>query len=245
MNPEISIIVTNYNHAQYIKSAVTSILNQTIQNYEVIIVDDKSTDNSKEIIESIIKLDDRIQKPIYFPQNKGKWFALNTAISTARGKLIAIVDADDECHNQRFERQITVLKNKNSFFNVCGFKHCYNQNDIEVGKLYLPQDSNYDIIDHKETLNLANIGYKTNGINHFYSGNFEVHCNSVLFYKQLWDFGMRYNPNELGLMIKAPGEDSDFLLRATLLLQKTSILKEPLYLYRRWSTTNNSFAKKL
>lgn len=241
--PEISVVITNYNHGQYIKRAVESTLNQTYNNFELILVDDGSKDNSKQIIEDeIIKLDDRIQNPIYLESNKGKWFALNKAISTAKGKLITILDADDCSHSHRLERQLQVLNDMKSFCVVTGFKHCYNDIDFELGKQFdTSQLIGYNIIDHKETLKKAYFGFKTEGINHFYAGHdYEIHANSALYLKQLWDHGIKYNPNSCGLML-TPGDDSDFLLRMTLLLQKTSILKEELYLYSRHTSTNPSF----
>lgn len=245
MNPELSVIVTNYNHGQYIEGAVKSILNQTIQNYEIIIIDDKSTDNSKDIIESLTKLDHRIQKPIYLPTNKGKWFALNTAISTARGKLITLQDADDESHPKRLQYQIGALKEFNSYHNLCGFKHCYSQEDIEQGKIYNSSPTQSSAIGHQEVFKKVMEGYKTNGINHYFVGHdFEVHGASSVFYKQFWEHGIRFAPGNLGLRCQK-AEDSDHNTKLTLLLQKTSVLKEPLYLYRRGSTTNNAWLENL
>lgn len=244
-NPEISIIVTNYNHSQYIEGAVKSILNQTIKNYEIIIVDDKSTDGSISVIENLKKLDDRIVDPIYLPENKGKWFALNTAIAKSKGKLIALQDADDESHSERLERQIHVLKTQNSYHNLCGFKHCYSQKDVEDGKLYKTSGQNYDIMDHKEVLTMVHKGFKTPGINHYYVGpSYEVHGASSIFYKQLWDFGMKFMPGNLGLRCQK-AEDSDHNTKLTLLLQKTSVLKEPLYMYRRGTSTNGAWLESL
>jgi len=244
--PDISVIVTNYNHGQYIEEAVESILYQTLADYEVIIVDDCSTDNSKDVIENIVKLDDRIQKPIYLPRNSGKWFALNTAIATARAPLITLQDADDCSVPARLQRQFEALKTFNSLHNLSGFVHCYNEKDMAEGKLWRPNKLGYDVMDHEEVVKTVLKGYRTPGINHYFVGNdYEVHGASSMFYKQLWEFGLRFNPNGLGLMIKAAGEDSDHNLRMTLTIQKTSVLKEPLYLYRRNTTTNPSYTRGL
>jgi glycosyltransferase involved in cell wall biosynthesis len=238
--PEISVIITNYNHSQYIESAVKSILNQSFQNFEIIIIDDGSTDNSKEVINSITKLDNkRIMTPLFLQQNKGKWFALNTAIATSRGKLITLCDADDQSHSKRLERQLNVLNEQKSYMTMTGFKHCYNEKDFEDGlTIDIPGTNSYSVINHKEVLQKVYLGFKTPGVNHFYVGNdYEVHGASGLFYKTLWENGMKYLPGNLGLRVQK-AEDSDFNTRMTLLLQKTSVLKEPLYLYRRGSGTN-------
>jgi len=242
MKPDISVIVTNYNHSQYIKEAIESILWQTKKEFEVIIVDDCSIDNSKEIIEDLVKLDDRIQAPIYLSENKGKWFALNTAIEIAKGKIITLNDADDVSCQDRFERQFHVLKTHNSFGNLCGFHHCYNQEQMNKNKLWHPSNkSYYDVIGHDKVLQDAMIGFKHPNIGHFYTENYEIHGASMMWYKQFWTRGIKFNPNGLNLMIQAGGEDTDHNLRLTFLTNKVSILREPLYCYRRGVSTNPSW----
>ena len=128
--PKISVIVTNYNHNQYLEQAVKSILNQTYKNVEIIIVDDCSNDNSREVIKEICKLDSRIREPVLLLQNKGKWFALNKAIGErATGELLTAQDADDASLPQRIERQLACLKRTNTFHNLCGFYHFNDQKD--------------------------------------------------------------------------------------------------------------------
>jgi glycosyltransferase involved in cell wall biosynthesis len=242
--PEISVVVCNYNHAQYISGAVKSILEQSFSNFEIIIADDGSTDNSKDIIESLIKLDTRIQKPIYLEQNKGKWFALNTAIASAKGKLITLQDADDSSHPERLLRQYDVLTANNSYHNLCGFKHCYSQYDIENGQqTKLPTAK--AVMNHKDVLLKVYQGKKTPGINHYFVGHdYEVHGASCLFHKSLWENGIKFLPGNLGLRVQK-AEDSDFNTKMTLLLQKTSVLREPLYLYRRNTSTNGAWLENL
>lgn len=244
--PEISVICANYNHAQYIEQAVTSIMHQTFSDLEILIVDDGSTDNSKEVIESICKLDDRIRAPIYLPQNKGKWFALNTAIAQAQGKLICLNDMDDASHRTRLKRQHDVMQHMGSFMVLTGFEHCYSDKDMAQALLWdEKQRVGFDIMDHQEVTKQVLIGFKTPGINHFYVGNdYEIHGASGLYHKLLWDRGMRYLPGNMGLRCQY-AEDSDFNTKMTLLLQKTCVLKEPLYVYRRNTSTNPAYKEGL
>ena len=91
-NKKISVIIPSYNHSKFLKKAVDSVLNQSYKNFELIILDDCSTDNSKKIINSY--QDKRIIK--YFNEkNVGAVNALNQLISMATGEYIALLNSDD------------------------------------------------------------------------------------------------------------------------------------------------------
>lgn len=247
--PKISVIVANFNHAQFIEQAVKSILDQTYENTEVIIVDDCSNDNSREVIEKLAKLDERIVEPIFLPSNKGKWFALNHGIANrATGELVTTQDADDASCLQRLEWQVKTLQKMKSYHTLCGFANCGSQEEIDKAQALLvdsdgPTDS--DIMPHTAVVQNVYTGFKTPGINHYYMGpDFETHGASALFYKQLWDHGMKFMPGNMGLRCQK-AEDSDFNTKMTLLLQRTSVLKMPFYCYRRGTTTNPAFLENL
>lgn len=105
----ISIITTTYNYSKYISVAVCSILNQTYKDFEYIIVDDGSTDQTESVILNIDDL--RIR---YFKINHlGRSAALNFALKQARYEIIALMDADDISHPHRIEKEIEKLKNGN------------------------------------------------------------------------------------------------------------------------------------
>lgn len=90
--PLITVYITNYNYGKFIKESVNSVLNQTFQDFEIIIIDDGSTDNSKEIIKEF-ESHDKIS--VIYQQNKGLTISNNIAISVAKGKFITRLDADD------------------------------------------------------------------------------------------------------------------------------------------------------
>ena len=93
MRPEVTIYITNYNYSLYLPKAIESCLNQTYKNFEIIIIDDGSTDSSKKIINFYANKNKNIV-PI-FKKNQGLIRACNTALSSARGKFIIRLDADD------------------------------------------------------------------------------------------------------------------------------------------------------
>lgn len=107
--PIISVIITTYNRADLIQRAIISVLNQTYKDFELIIVDDGSIDNTKEIIEKFKNKDSRIK--YFYQENQGWPSALNKGLSLAQGEYIAFLDSDDEWLPQKLEKQIEVFEN--------------------------------------------------------------------------------------------------------------------------------------
>ncbi len=105
----ISVVMPTYNHEQYIKAAIDSVLNQTFRDFEFIIVEDKSTDNSQKIIKNYLDMDKRI-KIIFHKKNEGAVKALNDGINASKGKYIAIICSDDIWNKNKLEKQLSILK---------------------------------------------------------------------------------------------------------------------------------------
>lgn len=114
--PLLSIIIPTYNSEQFLSQTIQSILNQTYKNFELIIINDGSTDSSKSIIESFN--DTRIK---YYEnkKNKGIVFTRNYGLQLAKGEYIGMVDSDDIVYPEKFEEQITFLE-KNKDFGMVG-----------------------------------------------------------------------------------------------------------------------------
>lgn len=117
-NPKISVVMSVYNSERFLKYSIESILNQTYFNFEFIIINDGSTDNSANIISKYKKLDRRIIF-INYSNNKGLTFRLNQAIKKTKNNLIARQDADDISYPKRFKYQIQWFK-KNKTGVMCG-----------------------------------------------------------------------------------------------------------------------------
>lgn len=126
--PEISVLMSVYNGEKYIKDTIDSILNQTYQDFEFIIIDDGSTDSTTDIINRYD--DDRI-KLYKIPFNSGVGAALDFGLKHCSGKYIAKVDADDIYHNQRLQLQKEYL-DKNPDVTVVGSLINYFSTDQEV-----------------------------------------------------------------------------------------------------------------
>jgi glycosyltransferase involved in cell wall biosynthesis len=104
--PLVSVVMSVYNAGEYLREAVESILKQTYKNFEFIIVDDGSTDNSFSTLKSFS--DNRLE--VFKQRNQGIQKALNFGISQARGKYIARMDQDDISAPRRLERQVRSLE---------------------------------------------------------------------------------------------------------------------------------------
>jgi glycosyltransferase involved in cell wall biosynthesis len=116
MDPLISVIMPVYNCENYVYQAIESILNQTEGNFELLVIDDASTDGTTQVINTIT--DDRLQL-ITKPKNTGLTHSLNMGLELAKGKYIARMDGDDISLPTRFEKQLAAF-NQNPNLVVCG-----------------------------------------------------------------------------------------------------------------------------
>jgi glycosyltransferase involved in cell wall biosynthesis len=135
--PLVSVIMPVYNPGRFLVESIESILNQTFSNFEFIIVDDASTDNSWKIIKSYAKKDKRIIA-IKNKINLGVSLTSNIAISQAKGKFLARMDADDISTPNRLFKQINFLKNNLQTIIVGGQCSIIDENNQIIGLKKFP-----------------------------------------------------------------------------------------------------------
>lgn len=111
-NPEVSIIMANYNCEKWIKETIASVQSQTFDNWELLITDDASTDNSVALICEEQEMDHRIKLTV-FDKNQGAAKARNSSLSQARGRYIAYLDSDDLWVPTKLEKQLDFMKKNN------------------------------------------------------------------------------------------------------------------------------------
>ena len=104
--PKVSVVLTSYNHAAYVAAAISSVLNQTFADFELLIVDDGSADNSREIIRTF---NDARIKFFLYEKNRGPVAAITAAVNSARGKYIAVHHSDDLWSPDKLARQVEFL----------------------------------------------------------------------------------------------------------------------------------------
>ncbi|MEY7851004.1 glycosyltransferase family 2 protein [Natrarchaeobius sp. A-rgal3] len=107
--PRVSVVIPTYDRAETLPRAIDSALAQTVDDLEVIVVDDGSTDETRSILTTYANADSRV-RPVIHGSNCGANVARNTGIRYARGEYVAFLDSDDEWHPAKLERQLAVLE---------------------------------------------------------------------------------------------------------------------------------------
>ena len=132
MSALVSIITPSYNSARFINECVESVLEQTYINWELIIVDDASNDNSRELIITIAARDNRI-KFIFLNKNIGVAGARNIALEKSKGRYIAFLDSDDVWKKQKLTKQIHFMQSHDLSFSFSSYESI-SENGIKVFK---------------------------------------------------------------------------------------------------------------
>lgn len=134
---KISVIMGVYNAEKTIREAINSIINQTYKNWELIICDDKSTDNSVDVVKEYLSVEHRLVL-IKNSKNMGLNYTLNHCLRYASGTYIARMDADDVCSPMRFEKEIAVLKKES------------NLDFVSTGMTYFDDKGTWGLVKMKE-----------------------------------------------------------------------------------------------
>ncbi len=207
-NPILSVILPAYNVELYIRECIDSILNQTFVDFELIIADDGSTDNTQRIIDSY--KDKRIVIS-HNTENSGKTKTVNRLFLLTKGKYITVHDADDWSNESRFEKQLAWLENSSKRI-MCGTGYLSFDTDREVIENFIPF-TNYDEL--KESI-------KVNG---------QFHGPTMIFRKSSLDSNCIYRE-----YFNDNYEDTDLAYRLFQKGICTNI-DEPLYNYRILETS--------
>ncbi len=224
-NPFFSVVMPVYNVEKYLHIAAQSILNQTFTDFELILVDDCSPDNSPAMCDDIAANDARVVV-IHKPQNEGLGFARNTGIDAAKGEYIIFVDSDDTLEATTLENCYKKLSKKTDIL-VFGIKMCFENSrgdNIRVENL-MPQDfyadTKKDMSEMFRRLSEARV--------------FQYACNKAYSRKFLNSVNIKFEKTKL---------IEDFLFNIAVFGVAESVLSinEAYYLYRK--PTHETLASK-
>lgn len=210
-NLSISIIMPCFNRRNFLQEGIDSILRQTYRNFELLIIDDGSTDGTDRIIENYT--DHRI-KLITLPRNKGISFARNTGLALARGEYVAVMDSDDIAHPKRLETQLKYLDQ--------------NRNITIVGSNVLKQT-------HKNTIMMryVNDDGKIKSRLMALNGSSLIHPTTMMRMEDLERHSLIYPGKKID-------EDHALWFECTKKKLRFAVIEEPLLIYRRHNSNTSS-----
>jgi len=140
-SPLVSIITPSYNSSEFISETISSVLAQSLTDWEMIIVDDCSSDTSTEVIQSFINQDSRI-KLIKLGTNSGAAVARNIGIEAAKGRYIAFLDSDDLWLPNKLEKQLAFMQKNNYSFTYTAYDKINEAGDV-IGHVGVPERVSY------------------------------------------------------------------------------------------------------
>ncbi|MFW0713404.1 glycosyltransferase family 2 protein [Aliarcobacter butzleri] len=195
MKDLVSIITPSYKSERFISQTIESVLSQTYQDLEMIIVDDVSPDNSNKIIEEYCKKDNRI-KLIRLEKNSGPAIARNRAIEEAKGRYIAFLDADDLWKPEKLEKQIRFMEEKNCALSCSAYETMSEEGVLQNKFITIPLKISY-----KDLLKSNHIGcltaiYDTQKVGKIYMPLINKRQDYGLWLKILRKIDFAYGINE-------------------------------------------------
>ncbi|MCI9076281.1 MAG: glycosyltransferase [Dorea sp.] len=217
--PLVSIVMVNRNKEKYLDEAIKSVLEQTYKNWELILVDDCSTDTSVNIIK---KYEDVRIKPVFLEKNVHICKATNMGLDLAKGRYIARLDSDDFWRKDKLEKQV------NLFENHAEVKVCFTKLDLVNKESEIINDSMkelYDLYNSRQKSRIDWIRF------FFFVGNSLIQ-SSMMYRKELLD--------EVGGFKLAYMQCHDFEFFVRLIMKcEFTFIEEPLLAYRRTQTQNS------
>lgn len=213
IQPKVSIVVAFYNEEKYISIAIDSVLNQTYDNIELILVNDGSTDRSESIINGYN--DERIKYIFYYP-NRRQGYARNRGIEKATGDYIMFFDADDILSPDNVKKKVDFLINNPDIILVSNGYYIMDSDGIRVGKPVIPM-----YIEDKEIK--AEIPF----------GNPIAFAGGGMIRRSIWEkYSLRFNEDVVG--------SEDYLLWTEIIpYGKVANIPEPLLYYRTGHGSHN------
>ena len=222
MHTKVSVIIPTYNCAQYITEAIKSVLNQTYNNIEIIVVDDGSTDNTREVLEPCIS-----KSLIRFirQENRGPGAARNTGINAAKGEYICFLDADDSLTQDSLEKRLDLIEGHPEVDIV--FSDFYNRHKENENRRFLKEIGFLDKLSKRVVLTPGGVIFTNCSAKDIFEISFNAGTGTVLVRKAVFERAGLFRTDIAG------HEDNDMWLRV-LRQCKAGYIDEPLAYYNRF-----------
>ena len=155
-DPDVDIILPNYNNGKYLKETINSIIAQTYENWKLFIIDDNSQDNSKEIIGNYKNEKNNI---VYLSKNKGVAFCRNLAIRLSNSKYIAFIDSDDYWSQNKLKEQHLFMEKFNHQFTYTNYTPFIVKKNkkIFMKQIIAPNSFNYDQFINDTSIGMSSV----------------------------------------------------------------------------------------
>jgi glycosyltransferase involved in cell wall biosynthesis len=237
-NPKVSIIVPVYNAEKYIEETLQSILNQDFKDFELIVIDDASTDNSFKKIKEISKKDQRI-KIFKNKTNKGRAGTVNVGFSQSKGEFIAFCDADDLMYPERLKKQFSFLKKNSEIDLIYGNIIKFWPNNIEKLRKAATFKNSSEPLNILKQESKKNKNYK-HASSILHSKDY-IPGSSIIFRKKIIDQGIKMDENLKN------SEDCDFnfqIIGAGYKIAKIPIVTFKYRIHKNQKSNNKSKMEK-
>ena len=229
----ISVIVPVYNAEKYIEETVASVLGQTFQDWELLLVENGSTDGTWPLLQRLAQRDDRI-RIFRQEENKGAANARNRGLSESRGRYIAYLDADDLWHPMKLERQLAFMQEKQAAFAFTGYEFG-DENAKGTGKVVVvPETMNYKQALKNTTIFTSTVMFDTQKLEKKYLEMPQIKSEDTA----LWWKVLRPGTEEKSCVEQAWGLDENLVLyrrpAVSLSSNKLEAIRRIWNLYRKW-----------
>lgn len=213
LSPEITVIIPVYNSAAYIENCLESIVNQSFTNFEVIIMNDNSTDSSDYLVRNFLNCNPQLSyRYLTYSKNMGWCFLRNEAVTKSNGKYICFLDADDSYNINYLKLLYSNITSKNSDFTFCGYDRYFistNKTKIYTDSWTYPQNNNITTLRYNYIIGKTHI----------------CHCAAIYKKSFLLDNNLLYNPT-----CRRSG-DTEFIMRILFSCKTFSFVNRSLYNY--------------
>ena len=205
----VTIIIPVFNVYPYLSEAIDSVLQQTYDNLEILIIDDGSTDGSEFLCDEYARRDSRIH--VVHQENKGLSAARNIGLDMATGAMIAFLDSDDAYHPEYIKTMMGAMIREKADFVVCDYSIHHS-----TGKM---------VQRNRRLQNKQTIYNRRDALRALADEDIDHHAWDKLYDRKLW--------KEIRYPVGRVYEDIDTTYRVIDLCEKVCVLSQPLYLHRR------------